>query len=545
MLHAGKQSATAGFAAPLEVVFNYLGRLQQLEREDSLFQHHGDIFNGKDFEAAGDMGRETPRFALLEISTLVVNDKLHVSFTYNRNMRREAQIQRWVSQCKQTLEEDIQDLKGVGPELTPSDYPLLPITSTGLESMVQDTFPRFGINSSDQVEDIYPCSPMQVGILLSQLRDPNSYMFHTVFEVKDPRARRVNTQQLRKAWQMTVDRHPIMRTIFVDSNYQGGSFDQLVLRKLDTNVFVVECDDSDVHDRLEAIKLREINDKRVPNHAHQLTICKTYTGRVLIKLELNHVIIDGGSVDILLRDFAMAYDHRLPEGHGPLYSDYIKFIRTKTQDEALSHWTRYMDSIQPSHLSFGKAKKTGGQLRPIKMAFDRFPELQQFCEKHSVTLANLTLSAWALVLRRFTGSSDICFGYPSAGRDAPIHRMQDAVGIFINMLCCRVKLAGDETLTDIAKRVQEDYIESLPYQSCSLAAIQHELGLQGQSLFNTTLSIQNHSKLEDVENDLLTFDLQKAYDPSEVRITPPTGMKLDVNGQSVRGNSQRRNCPGP
>jgi hypothetical protein len=481
-----------------------------------LFQSHGDAFNDKDFDLVGDMGRETPRFAHFEISAIIIKEKLHVSFTYNRNMQHERQIHRWISECKHVLEQGTALLKNAVPEFTLSDCPLLPITYDGLKSLARDTLPRVGITRKDQVEDVYPCSPMQEGILLSQLRDPNAYMFHIIFEVKHPEAEMVDPKGLEKAWQLIVSRHSILRTVFADSNYKGGSFDQLVLKEVNGNVVEFECDDSDALGRLEGVKLREINGRRMPKISYQLTICKTFTERVLIKLEVNHAIIDGGSVDILLRDFALAYNRQLPKGQGPQYSDYIEYIRTTTQDQALAHWKHYMNGVSPCHLLFDNETETSRQLKSIKMDFDRFPELQHFCEKHSVTLANLTLSAWAIVLRRFTGSDDVCFGYPSAGRDSPVPGIQEAVGIFINMLCCRVRFAPGQTLADISRMVQDDYINSLPHQSCSLARIQHELGLEGQPLFNTTLSIQNHVKPGDSKSGLLTFDLQKAYDPSEV-----------------------------
>jgi hypothetical protein len=254
--------------------------------------------------------------------------------------------------------------------------------------------------------------------------------------------------------------------------------------------------------------------------SHQFTVCKTSTGRVLVKLEINHAIIDGGSVDVLLRDLTMAYDRRLPEGEGPKFSDYIQFIRSRSQSEALDHWKQYLGGVNPCHIAPSAGFESKRELKGVLMNFQRFPELLHFCEKSSVTLANLTLSAWAIVLRQFTGSDDVCFGYLSAGRDAPVNGIQDMIGIFINMLCCRVQFSRQQTLVDVSKQVQDDYIRSIPHQSCSLASIQHELGWQGQSLFNTTLSIQNHSVGGATKEKGLSFDLQHAHDPSEVCFLP-------------------------
>ncbi|XHF97288.1 hypothetical protein AWENTII_000881 [Aspergillus wentii] len=513
-----KSQNSSDFPVPFEAVFNYLGRLQQLERDDSLFQHFGAPFSGKDFESAGDMGADTIRFALLEISAIVIKEKLHVSFTYNKNMQRQGQINQWISECKRILEQDMLCVKDVVPEPTLSDYPLLPITYDGLRTLVRNTFPKVGIESKNQVEDIYPCSPMQEGILLSQIREPGAYMFHIILEVKS-NAGKLDPKRLRAAWGMVVARHPILRTVFIDSNYKGGSFDQLVIKDLKDNVLEFGCGDLGALGKLEAVKLREINAQKVSKLPQQVTICKTTSGKVFVKIEMNHAIVDGGSVDLLLRDWTLAYNGQLPEEPGPLFSDYIKYIGNLNEREALSHWTKYLRGVRPCHLTFPDETKSIRQQKSVMMAFNRFPELQKFCEKTSVTLANLTLSAWAIVLRAFTGSNDICFGYPSTGRDSPVPGIQDAVGIFINMLCCRVKFTAGQTIADISKMVQDDYIRGLSHQSCSLAAIQHNLGCQGQTLFNTTISIQNRSASGSPKDESISFDVTKAFDPTEYPMT--------------------------
>lgn len=512
------QAGGDDFQVPLEIVFNYLGKMQQLERADSLFRHQGNVFDGSDFAVAGDMGPETVRFALFEVSAIVVKERLNIGFTYNRKMQNENQIRRWILQCKQTLEKDMSTLKNATPEPTLSDYPLLPINYNGLRTLTSNTFRKLGIRNKNEVEDIYPCSPMQEGLLLSQLRDPSAYMFHTIFEIKDLRTDKVDAEKLARSWQMIVERHPVLRTVFIDSNYSGGSFDQLVFKKIPDHVLRIECPDSQVQEKLSAISLHSLNAMRPAKISNQFTVCKTPTGRVFVKLEINHAIIDGGGVDVLLRDLTMAYDRRLTEGPGPSFSEYIKFIRTQSRGQALDHWKQYLSGVNPCHLASNASYQSTRELRGILMNFQRYPELLRFCEKASVTLANLTLSAWAIVLKQFTGSDDVCFGYLSAGRDAPVNGIQDMVGIFINMLCCRVQFSPTQTLDDISKRVNADYISSIPHQSCSLASIQHELGWQGQSLFNTTLSIQNHTVAGGSKDKGLSFDLQHAHDPSEVSL---------------------------
>lgn len=508
---------------PLEIMFNYLGKLQQLERQDSLFQHYGQVFTEEDMTSFGDMGPDTARFALFELTAIVLQDSLQVSFTFNKNMRRQGQLQEWISMFDKTLRSSVSQLRSLASNPIVRSFPLLPATQGELQQLINETLPRLGVYDKENIEDIYPCSPVQEGILLSQLRDPSSYIFHTVFEVTDNRSRRpIDANQLLSAWQQVINRHPIMRTIFVESNYKNGTFDQIVLKKVPANCLEVDCDGSTPLARLNSVKMQDRDANGSPQLPHQITICQESTGRMWLKIEMNHALIDGGSVSVLLRDFSAAYGSQLPTSPGPLYSDYVKYLRTSSYEEDVAHWTQYLHGIEPCHFPSSGSIGFKRQLNSLMVGFNRYDALQRLCQKESITFANLTLATWAVVLRAFTGQDDVCFGYPSAGRDAPVSGIQDGVGVFINMLCCRVQFSQQQSFTDIFKSVQKDYLDGLPHQKCSLAQIQNQLGMGGKMLFNTTLSIQNEMPSDfSIPSDFtgtaaLSFKAQEIHDPSEV-----------------------------
>src|SRR5207244_3727055 len=104
---------------------------------------------------------------------------------------------------------------------------------------------------------------------------------------------------------------------------------------------------------------------------------------------------------------------------------------------------------------------------------------------HGITLSNIFQLAWSLVLRAFTGSDDICFGYLTSGRDIPLSGIEDAIGPFINMLVCRTKFSSDLTLGQLLESTQEDYINNTKHQHVSLAEIKRSLNLPDIPLFNT------------------------------------------------------------
>lgn len=107
----------------------------------------------------------------------------------------------------------------------------------------------------------------------------------------------------------------------------------------------------------------------------------------------------------------------------------------------------------------------------------------------------------------------------STGRDAPVPRIEDTVGAFINILVCRVKLEPQSTLNKVFEKLQNDYLKSLEYQHTSLARIQHDL-TGGKALFNTAISIQKDDTAEGpAANDTITFNPVAHHDPGEYSLT--------------------------
>lgn len=528
----------AGRPGPMEILFNYLGKLQQLERSDSLFQHYGDVFAEGELTNYGDMGSRTARFALFELSAIVIKDKLRIAFTFNKNLKNQGKIAEWMSSFEATLRGALPEFRKMADEITTASYPLLPASSRELKQMIDRTLPRVGIKSMADVENIYPVAAVQEGILLSQLRDPSNYMFHATFKIDDNRSgNAVDTKLLAAAWQKVVDRHPILRTIFVESNYKNGTFDQVVLRKVDAAPSIIACSEaSSASKKLATVNLADVNKQKSPQIPHHITICRVIsTGEVYVKLEMNHALIDGASISIILRDFSAAYGNQHSRTvPGPAYSQFVKYLRERSDMSGLQYWAQHLRNVQVCHIPVAQNLTKTRRLNSLKVAFHRFDELQALCRKESITFASLALATWATVLSALTGQDDVCFGYLSAGRDVPVTDIQDAVGVFINMLCCRVKLSSRQDYGGLFRQVQNDFLEGLPHQATSLAEIQNYLGMDGQMMFNSTLSIQNQIPSDSSQAETLSFSAKEVHDPSEYPMTVNVITAKDNEGIMLR-----------
>jgi amino acid adenylation domain-containing protein/non-ribosomal peptide synthase protein (TIGR01720 family) len=505
---------------PMEILFNYLGRTQQFERNDSLLQQWNCPLAKENAEMLSDVGPRTTRLALVEISAAVVDDKLQFSFVYNRHMKHQASIHRWISECKTGLEETVNCLLHMRGQrvLTASDFPLLPLSHNGMKKLANETLPAIGIKLED-VEDIYPCAPMQEGMLLGQLRDPEFYQFHTTFEVTATRGGRVDAKRLANAWYQVVNRHQALRTIFTDSVYRGDVYIQVVVKRVVKDGTLLPCDDANAVDEIESFAASEESEHENPQLPHQFTVFQTNKGRVYARLEMNHAVMDASSLPIIFQDLALAYDELLPETQAPLYSDYVAYLKRQNPSLDIQFWNSYLDGVRACYFpALNDMLSQTKSLHSAQLSFNRFSKLQSWCKQKKLTLSNVMQAAWALCLRSYTDCEDVCFGYLASGRDLPIDGIQGTVGPFINMLVCRVKFDQTVSLEDVIQRVQDDYLRGLEHQHTSLAQVQHELGLSGAGLFNSAVSIQGDNSLGGSGNSSISFSAVAADDPTEVRI---------------------------
>lgn len=479
-----------GHHMPMEVIFNYLGRYQQLESEDSLFKPE----NVGDKGMAPDFGADVTRMALIEISVVVIHGIAQCSVKYNRGMKHQEAITRWVQAWQECLSTIAPQLATMGREHTLSDFPLLSMTYQNLEKLKKEVLPDIGLTTLSDIEDIYPCSPMQKGILLSQVRKPGFYEIDFMYVVKPAQANEVvDVQRLLSSWQLVVTRHPMLRTVFTDGLAVEGVPEQIVLKSTTDRTIEISCiDDEDVIDTFKAQPPLQHTNKLPRN---QFTILRTARNHVYIRLEISHAAIDAASMSVILKDMALAYESKLPRGSGSLYSHYVEYLQSRPIDLSMKFWGEYLNSAQPCHfpasLELSNEKQPPKELRSLAIECD-LPDntLKEFCISQGVTIANIVQAVWSLVLRLYTGSDDVCFGYLSSGRDIAVDGIEEVVGPLINMLVCRLQVLPAEGLTDLVQKVQENYLASMEHQHCSLAQIQHALKLGGRALFNTIVSVQ-------------------------------------------------------
>lgn len=515
---------------PVEVMFNYLGQMQQLQRPDHVLTAVDGV--DQELNSASDIGKDVPRFALIEVSAAVTGGETHLSFAFNSHMQHQEQIKAWAEGCRSLLEDAPRRLLQQANETTLSAFPLLPLTYYGYESL-RRRLEEARIRVED-LQDIYPSSPTQRGLLLSQIRDSEKYAYRTIFEVSCL-ANTVDVMRLCDAWQAVVQRHASLRTVFVDTVGDEGLQDQAVLRDTPGRILLMDSEDQEAVQTLETLDALDYSEKKPP---HRLTICTTSTGSTLCRLDISHAICDGTSLPILLDDLIEAYDGSLRiQKPTPVYRDYMVYLQSRPRGDSMQYWKEHLAGAEPClfpSLTDGRVRtEAGATLGSHTVTLSDALQITEYCADSGITLSALLQFAWGVVLRTYTGSDDVLFGFLSSGRDVPVPHVEHAVGAFINMLVCRLRLGAETEITDALESTHADLAQAMAHQACSLAEMQHELGLAGETLFNTAFTYQRRSASSPASRSAgLQYRVLSAEDPSEYVIAvniEATGQKIEVD----------------
>jgi amino acid adenylation domain-containing protein len=399
-------------------------------------------------------------------------------------------LERWVQQCKQSMDEAMKTVEENIPIFTPCDFPLLALTSENLQNLLHCRLPAMAIHPGD-VEAAYPCTQIQQDMLMGQARRPENWYAFFIWEVTSTDGHiTADPNRLQSAWLQLTRRHSILRTILVEG-VGDSPYINVVLKADAANTAVLQCADDD--------------DARTALHAHwqigghgrqslpQFTVCQTERGKLLAAVKINHVLMDATSMEILKRDLALACEDRLPTTSAASFSDYVAYLQGSRDPATFDYWSSYLEGCSPCYfpqLNDGShcASLDAAKRQSVTVPFEYSSELNAFCRETGLTISNVVQVAWGLVLRALTGLDSVLFAYLISTRDAPIAGIEDAVGPYISVSMCRIDFAQSATLLETVYKNQRDFMRAVSSQHVSRTELSHSAGYGGRSMFNTSMT---------------------------------------------------------
>lgn len=515
----------------IEILFNYHGQFQQLENSDGFFGL--DRLHQSVGEANNSIGEKVRQQAAINVEVFVTSEEAHINISFSRHCPKAEGIRQWLKAYSQAITNGLEQLTAVDLEATISDFPLAHLSDADLITLEQHCKANW-----TEIEDVLPCSPVQQGIILSQLKSPETYRLKQTCRILPMPGHHVDTSRLAAAWKRVISQHSIMRTIFTGVLSEKDKFYQVVLKAPHADIRIVRCrTEAEVQDCIKGHEL--LDDPTSHQPLHRFVVIETDDGNLLGHFEISHALVDASSVQILVETLLQAYEDagqndqgRSPAVYSSKYSSYVAFLEQHSENIHLQYWKDLLGGAESCYLQPGqniKETKAAGGICAVTTVLNDASALREICQTYEITAATVFQLAWAIILSLYVDSDQVCFGYLSSGRDIPIDNVDTLVGPMINMMIGYIGLNRAVPVIDALRRIQTQFIEGFEHQRASLGDIQHALQAS-QSLFNTTMSYRRAPSLNSTQQaKFIQLESIAAEEPTEYEFNLTiTDHELDV-----------------
>ena len=221
----------------------------------------------------------------------------------------------------------------------------------------------------------------------------------------------------------------------------------------------------------------------------------------------HHILLDGWCLPIIFGEIASRYD-AITKGKKPVvvespsYERYIEFIKAQDKKEADKFWADKLGEIDAA--TDIKVQKSGVKLDPnkpikdlgsVKHVFDvsKTKEMEDFAKAQEVTINSFVQLAWANILSRYSGESNVVYGSVLSGRSHNIFGIDKMVGLLINTLPMSIIIDADKSVSENLEQVHQTVQEVNHYSYCGLSEVQRLSSVQsGDPLFNVLFVFENY-----------------------------------------------------
>lgn len=358
------------------------------------------------------------------------------------------------------------------------------------------------ISSEQEIEDAYPCTGLQEGLMALAVKQPGSYVAKYVYRLP----RHINPSRFKSAWDRTVQLCPILRTRIV--TVDGASIQAVIPE----NAKWEDTDGMDLRSVMNKAKTIEMDyGSRLSRYAF---VTDDKTNEQYFALIIHHTVFDGWSLNVLLGTLISFYRGEAPPTLQP-YSSFVNYTAQLDPAVAAAYWTQQLEGAQRA--TFPRAITTPGY-KPVSRVMKTsmpFPMLMD----NSITKATILRAAWAVVLARYCDTKDVCFGTSVSGRQAPIAGINLMAGPAVATVPVRVRLDSQKGVSSFLKDIQQQAVEMVPHEQFGLRNIS-KLSINAKEAcdFSSLMVIQPMQQLaasaEDPDAVLLATD-PEAYGVEE------------------------------
>ena len=464
--------------------FNYLGRLgATADLPGELWRISQESLS---FTGAASAAVPMPLMHTVELNAGTMDTdagpQLHANWLWAPSALDREQVSRVSQLWFEALAGICAHVRGGGGGLTPSDIAPARLTQQQIDQLCEQY----------QVADVLPLTPLQQGLLFHAGfgQDPGDDVYAvqlgiTVTGDLDP-------ERLRDAVQTVVNRHPNLAARFCP---QFGEPVQVIPADPAMAWRYVQLGAEDLGteaqiDQVCAEERAAVSDL-ADRPAFRAALIRTGDNRYRFVLTNHHIVMDGWSLPILLREILTSYyGERLPAA--ATYRSYLTWLAEQDRAAANAAWREVLDGFDTPTLVSPSARMRPGRrgVESYRVSAETTRALGELARSCHTTVNTVLQAAWAQLLMWLTGQHDVAFGTAVSGRPAELPGAETIIGLLINTVPVRAHATAATTVAELLDQLQHAYNDTIEHEHLSLSEIHRATG--HDLLFDTLFLYENY-----------------------------------------------------
>ncbi|MBC8756870.1 amino acid adenylation domain-containing protein [Kordia sp. YSTF-M3] len=417
-----------------------------------------------------------------------------------------------------------------------------------------------------EVKESYALTPAQERFwVLSKFEGGNTaYTINSLLEFNG----KLRIDLLTKAFNIIIERHESLRTFFKEDKNNEVRQHIIPFSEINFNINTYNISDvKDVESEKAQILTTEINTpfELTEGPLLRASLLKVSKETHILSFSMHHIISDGWSMEILIKEITYVYSCLLNNAAIDLqpltiqYKDYTDWIHKKITDlkDEESFWLHKFSGELPI-INIPTSQK-----RPIKKTFngksivdffsvETTKKIKSFSKENATTLFTTLMAGINGLLYRYTNQNDIIIGIPSSGREHP--DLKNQIGLYINTLAIRTKFEKDITFNQLLKIQEKELFDAYSNQNYPFDRLVNKINVDRDTsrspLFDIMAVIHNQetvmdtTKTEDtsvnsydtIDSKVSKFDLTFSFIEQEDTLLLDIEYNTDIFKESVIHN---------
>ncbi|MEM8706768.1 MAG: amino acid adenylation domain-containing protein [Actinomycetota bacterium] len=344
---------------------------------------------------------------------------------------------------------------------------------------------------------MYPLTPMQSGMLFHAVSAPGTGV--DVQHIRVDLDEGLDIERFRAAWEETAGQHQILRARFewegVDTPQQVFDGDgRAEIRTVDLTSLGDDEAEARVVEEMRADRLQGFDLTTTPN---RFVVFERGDRRATLLWSFHHILLDGRSFPIVLRDVFAVYDEHAASPAPRPYADYLDHMSAFDHGPSGAFWSEHLTGVEgatPLVIDHAPPPAVAAALgtHEVHLDPDDLAALAAFGQRAGGSVNTLIQLGWGAVLHHYGGGERVTFGATRACRHG-LDGLAEMVGVFINTVPMAVGVGGATPIAEALASLRSQAVAMRPHENTPLAEIARASDVPaGEALFHSLVVFENY-----------------------------------------------------